>query len=219
MRDLSIVGLLLAALVLRVPRAAAQDGMRGALSRTQEALPGPATFARVFAVVDFDNDSQPDGAVLSQSGLLNGQRLFRIDLHLTAGKNFTITFSSAEQGLSISALDLNHDGSPDLVVEKAFTHQRLAVYLNDGHGAFQKASQAFFGPDDSEPLWRAGMSVQPLPMLFLPPTRSSEFAATEAAVMVGDEDGGVKSLWPVVLAVQCGARAPAASRAPPLLSL
>jgi hypothetical protein len=218
-RLLSIVGFLVAVLVLWIPAAAGQDGLRGALSQSRVAFQ-PESFPALVAA-DFDGDSQPDGAVLAQSGFSQGQRLFRIELHLSAGKNSTLTFSSTEQGLSISALDVNHDGSADLVVERALTHQRLLVFVNDRYGSFQRArAEAFPAPDDSTPQWRETYLAQHLPTLFLPPTRNFELAVSKATTALLDQEVRRTGLLSGVFVVQCGARAPAAPRAPPsLLSL
>lgn len=177
-RLVSIVGIYVAFLVLCVPLTSAQDGLRGALSQTTGGVPGAAGFAPEFAAADFDNDLKPDGAVLSKAGWLNGQTLFRIDLHVTAGLDASISFPSAERELAISAMDVNRDGAPDIVVEKAFTHERLQVYLNDGHGAFERRDpKSFSQPDDSAPLSCSALMSQNPPLALLPPTRPFELAA------------------------------------------
>jgi hypothetical protein len=159
--------------------------------------------------------------VLSQTGWLNGQRLFRIDLHVTAGKDATISFPSSEPNLCISAIDVNRDGAPDIVVERPFTHRRVQVYLNDGHGAFQRVENNSFSlPDDSGPLWRAFIDPLNPPMALLSATRGFELASVKACALVYGDGAGAANFWPEVLLAQCGARAPSNSRAPPsLLSL
>lgn len=215
-----IVGLLLSALALCAPRASAQDGLRGALGQVSQTLPGGVQFSQL-AAADFDHDSQPDGAVLSQAGWLNGQRLFRIDLHVTAGNDATLSFASAEPNLDISAIDVNRDGAPDIVVERPFTHQRVQVYLNDGHGSFQRVENNSFAlPDDSGSVWRAYMDPLNLPMALLPATRGFELASVKSCALAYGDAAGAANFWPEVLLAQCGARAPSRSRAPPsLLSL
>ena len=123
-------------LLMLVPALRAQDGLMGALSREAAMTHAQSAFEQPLAAADFDNDHAPDGALLLQSGFADGERSFRIELHVTSGNNGVITFSTTERSLSISALDVNRDGSADIVVEKAFTHERLQVYLNDGHGVF-----------------------------------------------------------------------------------
>jgi hypothetical protein len=216
-----ILGLLLATLALFVPKSSAQDGLRGALSQMGQAQPGAGGFSRALAAADFDNDSRPDGAVISQAGWLDGQRCFRIDLHVTAGKDISFTFPSAEPDLDISAVDVNRDGAADIVVERPFSHQRVQVYLNDGHGAFQKVeSNSFFVPDDSGPLWRVVMDPLNFSMALLPATRGFEFASVKGCALAYGDDAGAANFWPKVLLTQCGARGPSSSRAPPsLLSL
>jgi hypothetical protein len=211
----SIIGTLLSLLVLYLPAVRAQDGLRGALSRHAETLPGAPGSAQELAIADFDNDDKPDGAILSPAGVLNGQELFRIELHLSTDKNFAITFSTAEPGLAISALDVNGDGAPDIVVEKAFTRQRVLVYLNDGHGAFRKArSDDYPLPDPFAPQWGARLT-QYLPAVFLPSTRGFEVAGPQRIAIIRPD--GLRSLtfWPEALLAQSGPRAPSAPRAPP----
>lgn len=123
----------------------AQDGLRGAASKigsTPSLLRN--SFEHRFVAADLDNDQKPDGAVLLDAGNLNGQKLFRIELHFTAGENNELTFESNETALTLSALDVNQDGAPDIIVEQAFTHKRVQVWLNDGHGLFRKARSEDF---------------------------------------------------------------------------
>lgn len=141
---------------------------------------------------------------------------FRIELHLTGQPNATIRFSSAETQLAITSLDVNRDGAPDILVEKTLTHQRVQVYLNDGHGAFQRStSEDFIASDDPHPLWCARVSPQYPPVLFLPATRGSEIAGAHSAGEWRVVDSNRVSFWPEMLLAQCGARAPSASRGPP----
>ena len=116
----------------------AEDGVEGALSRANLAssLNLSHPFGGTLAVADFDNDHKLDGAILLDSGRLNGQNTFRIDLSLSSGDNSELIFESDEIALAVAALDVNEDGATDLVVEQTLTHQRLYVWLNDGHGDF-----------------------------------------------------------------------------------
>jgi len=219
-RRKSIAGIALLALFLFVPALKAQDGLRGALSRDAKTAHVLAELWSQIAAADFDNDQKPDGALLVETGALDGTRAFQIELHLTASKNAGITFSSAETGLTISALDVNQDGIPDIVVEKAFTRQRLQVFLNDGHGAFRKArAEDYPSPDSSAPNWRAELP-QSWPVFCLPVSRNSETDTCERVSLLGRDPSSRLSFWPEVLLAQSAARAPAPARAPPsLLSL
>lgn len=212
----SSLSIVLSVLFLCVPTIRAQDGLRGTLSPSR----GYARFVPVFgeqvAAADFDRDDRPDGAILMEAGRWHGEKAFRIELHLTALPNVTINFSSAETGLSISTLDVNRDGAPDIVLEKVFTHKRLKVYLNDGHGRFQKASpEAFPSPDESAPRLRAEMNVQDLPTLCIPTSRDWELAQTAPVLRHGHVVRTTAGMETSL--VLCGARAPSASRAPPSL--
>jgi hypothetical protein len=116
----------------------AQDGLEGALGRSTLASPlkFSTRFGRTLAAADFDKDHKLDGAVLIDSGRLHGQNAFRIELHLSGSGNTELTFESAESALAVTASDVNEDGATDVVVERPVTHERLYVWLNDGHGDF-----------------------------------------------------------------------------------
>ncbi|MGA9585481.1 MAG: VCBS repeat-containing protein [Terracidiphilus sp.] len=127
-------------LALAAPSAWAQSGLRRALAdagKTQDLLGG--SLGQKFVAADFDNDMRPDAAVLLEAGQIDGKQVFRIRLYVSSGTDRDLTFRSTETALAISALDVNQDGTPDLVVEQVFTHKRLQVWLNDGHGRFRQA--------------------------------------------------------------------------------
>jgi len=215
-RRSSLLWIVLSALLLVAPALRAQDGLRGALSQSAEHGRVLFAFAQDVAAADFDNDQKPDGAVLLQGGPINREMAFRIELHLTGQQNATIRFSSSEAHLAITSVDVNRDGAPDILIERALTHQRLQVYLNDGHGAFQRStSETPPPPGDSDPLWSMRVIDQELPSLFLPTTRGFEIARVETAAAWRESDTNHVRLWHEALLVQCGARAPSASRAPP----
>lgn len=208
-------GILLFLLALCAPVLRAQDGLPGVLSRSTRAARSVPDFGPQIVAADFDNDQKPDGAILLETGLLDGKRSFRIELHVTADKNNAITFLSTESGLGISALDVNQDGAPDIVVEKILTHERLQVYLNDGHGAFHKARiEDYPSPDPAAPGWKARLAEN-LPVFCLPSTQGFETAGLQRIRMLGPNTCGRLNFWPESLVAQSGARAPSASRAPP----
>lgn len=153
--------IILAFLALAAQTAWAQDGLRGAESKAANAswLLSPLT-SRIVAA-DFDNDQKLDGALLIDAGVIDGQRMFRIELHVSASENRNLLFASNDPSLAISALDVNSDGMPDLVVEQAFTHKRLQVWLNDGHGGFRRARAEDFPSLTETPCkWRAPFLIQ-----------------------------------------------------------
>ncbi|UWZ84481.1 FG-GAP repeat domain-containing protein [Occallatibacter riparius] len=213
----TIFGIVVSMLFLLVPSLRAQDGLRGALSREATMVHQLLGFEQHLAAADFDNDQLPDGALLLPAGFSSGERSFRVELHITSGNGGVITFSTAERGLSISALDVNRDGAPDIVIEKAFTHQRLDVYLNDGHGAFHKGRlEDFTAPDPSAPKWQSS-TEQFSPSVCLPATRSSEAAGIQnacAAYLDDTRDCGLSFDAP---RVQSPASAASPSRGPPSL--
>ena len=172
------------ALLASVPWVHAQDGLEGALSRTNFASPANlgVPFRHTIAAADFDGDNKPDGAVLLDDGWLRPRnRLRTIEIHLSGRRNTELTFESNETA-GISALDVNHDGATDIVVEQSFTHERLQIWLNDGHGGFRKAPAQDF-PSVNEVIGKELESPserQNCPAACLPPQRSSDGAALAA---------------------------------------
>ena len=120
-------------LALLAPRLWAQDGLKGALSQANV-----AAFGSTLAIADFDNDNKPDGAVLMASGWPQPRSNFRIDLHFTGRDNAELAFESSERALTVTARDVDHDGDIDVIVEEAFTHRPLHVWINEGHGDFRE---------------------------------------------------------------------------------
>ncbi len=151
----------LVSLALAAQTVWAQDGLPGAESKAANApwLRSPLTSRLVAA--DFDNDQKLDGALLIDAGVIDGQRMFRIELHVSASENRNLLFASNDPSLAISALDVNSDGMPDLVVEQAFTHKRLQVWLNDGQGGFRRARAEDFPSLTETPCkWQAPLLIQ-----------------------------------------------------------
>lgn len=114
----------------------AQDGLSDAAVRVcaSQSL-SSSLFSPSLVTADFNSDKHPDAAVLFRAS-----NTFRIEVHLSSRPVSQLRFASNLANLAILAVDLNHDGSPDLVVEEPFSRQRLFVWLNDGHGSFHPAS-------------------------------------------------------------------------------
>ena len=167
--------LCLASIVLAACSAWAQDGLRGALSQAGNTQAAMRTFpGKTIVAADFDKDQQPDGAVLLDAGILQGRPSFRIELHVTEGQDHELTFQSDETALAISAPDLDRDGTPDLVVEQIFTHRRLEVWLNDGHGSFRRARVEDFPPLTDAPCHLTAPIAQPCSMQISLPSRPGD---------------------------------------------
>lgn len=188
--------LILALLVLAAPSLRAQDGLRGALSKMGAASNLPRiSFGQILAAADFDNDQKPDGALLLNVGEIDGQRLFRIELHVSAIGNQNLTFVSKDTELAISALDVNQDGMPDLIVEHAFTHKRLQVWLNDGHGRFRRARvEDFPQTTDTRCSWRSPSGGQDCVIASLPSRSQSHSAILLVEIL---RFGSSSSHWKV----------------------
>ena len=130
----------------------AQDGLSEALARISSSCNlSSGLFGSSVVTADFNHDSYPDGAVL-----LRGRNTSRIEVHFRFQKISHITFASNFPALAISALDVNHDGSPDLVIEDPFSHRRLFIWLNDGYGSFHEARVDDFPAGSDERLRVSG---------------------------------------------------------------
>jgi hypothetical protein len=171
-----------------------------------------------LVAADFDSDQQPDGAVLVRGGARDGGDSFQIELHVTAGPDSILTFSSPETALSMLALDVNQDGTPDIVVETTFTHQRLGIWLNDGHGSFRKVkNEDYPSQGDSSFRWHRRMPLQCFPALDFPPrTPLALDSATKR--LSGVDDATHQMYWHRVILKQSVARAPNSLRGPPSLT-
>jgi len=154
LRRFVIALLVLAALGCAVPGLRAQDGLQGALSQDVVVQPLGSSYVGVFerrlAAADFDGDRHPDGALLLPfSSRADDVRMsYRLEVHLSNSSNTELSFEATDRALSVVALDINHDGMTDLVVEQALTHRRLHVWLGDGRGGFRKARLEEFPEND-----------------------------------------------------------------------
>jgi hypothetical protein len=204
-------------LVFLTPATWAQDGLRAAMSRFESpAQLGQDTFSQQIAAADFDNDQQPDGAVLLDVGQANGLRSFRLEIHLTAGTNTGFVFSSAASALSISALDVNADGLPDIIVQKTFTHERLQVWLNDGHGSFRKVNSEDYPSQTERPIqFRTRILERYGPAIWLTAKVGAEIADVRSRPLSASDGLGIRNLWLELLLAHSALRALNPPRGPP----
>ena len=73
----------------------AQDGLEGTLARESLSQPlrtnAVSLVEKRLAAADFDNDHEPDGAILLDSDSLPSRNSFRIELHLSASDNTVVS--------------------------------------------------------------------------------------------------------------------------------
>ena len=99
-----------------------------------------------FAIADFDGDLRPD-LVAVQTGTGDVVRTdYWIQLRLSSAGLQTILIVAPTGGLHVVARDVNGDHAPDLVITTTWLEQPVAVFLNDGHGAFSRVDPRAF-PD------------------------------------------------------------------------
>jgi hypothetical protein len=97
-----------------------------------------------FAIGDFDSDRKPDLATAEIAGRDSHATRYLIRFQLTSGVAESIGVTGAFGVPEISALDVNGDHVPDLVVTAAGQPRPIAILLNDGHGQFVLANPADF---------------------------------------------------------------------------
>src|SRR5580692_4384463 len=104
-----------------------------------------------FALADFDGDHRPD-LVGVQAGQGNVARTnYWIQLQLSAAGRQTISLVAPSGGLQIAARDVNGDQIPDLILTTAWLRQPVAIFINDGHGAFTRVAPDAFPEAFREP--------------------------------------------------------------------
>lgn len=205
---------LAAAMALIAPCLHAQDGFQGALAQVKFGSP----FQQTLVVADLDNDKKPDGAVLLDSSRSGPEGSFRIQLHFTGRPNTELTFESQEHALTLSARDVNNDGDPDLVVEQAFTHKPVHVWINQGHGDFYEgrvqdfpflsivASQQLQSPSN-----QSGCAA-----VCLPQQRGFEIAMFFVPLYSRPPTSSTRQFAAITLQAKLQPLTPDSSRAPPL---
>jgi hypothetical protein len=137
------------ALVLLIAAAGvldAQEGLSVAFTRLTNCwIPANSLLGPSVATADFNNDTHADGALL-----IRERERFRIEVHFRSDRVTAISFASNLPALAMLALDVNGDGSPDLVVQDPFSRKRLFVWINDGHGGFLSTSADDYALNSSE---------------------------------------------------------------------
>jgi hypothetical protein len=101
-------------------------------------------FNQRFIVADFNHDQKPDTITLMSFGRHGAQNLFGVRVCVSGQTVSLLTFESNQPSIKVTAIDVNQDGLPDIVVEQRFTQKRIQIWLNDGHGGFHKANVADF---------------------------------------------------------------------------
>ena len=107
-------------------------------------------FGQRFIVADFNNDQKPDSITLRSFGQTAGQNQFGLRVCASGGTASLLTIKSSESSIVVTVIDVNQDGSPDIVVEQRYTQRRIQVWLNDGRGEFHKAEAGDFEAEDTQ---------------------------------------------------------------------
>jgi hypothetical protein len=129
-----------------------------------------------FAVADFDGDHRPDlvGVQSGQSGV--SRTNYWIQLQLSAAGRQTILLVAPSGGLQIAARDVNGDHIPDLILTATWLRQPVAIFINDGHGAFTRVEPTAFPEAFREPPSDWDSTSERIPdSLGVPPSSSAGF--------------------------------------------
>jgi hypothetical protein len=110
-----------------------------------------------FTIEDFDGDSRPDIAIVSEGRSGSAADHYRIRFQLSSGGSQNIDLTAPVGGLDISSRDVNGDDFLDVVVTTAATNRPVAVLLNDGAGNFTASDPSAFPGAfrKSSNFWRA----------------------------------------------------------------
>src|SRR5262249_34160741 len=148
-----------------------------------------------------------------------GPSTFQIELHFTGRTNSAITFQSPESDLMVNALDIDHDGDVDILIEQSFTHKRLQVWLNDGHGNFEKGRIEDF-PSSGLPDGEQASSPRTMecPAVVVPTQRSFETWLITCHVAGRPPSARDIAVLSADLFLSVRVFSSASSRAPPLFS-
>jgi len=108
-------------------------------------------------IEDFDGDSKPDIAIVSEGRSGSADDHYRIRFQLSRGGSQNIDLTAPVGGLDISSRDVNGDDFLDVVVTTAATNRPVAVLLNDGAGKFTASDPSAFPGAfrKSSHFWRA----------------------------------------------------------------
>jgi hypothetical protein len=142
---IGLLALALSALSLR----AEYRSVGASLAQTDRCNFSSEHFGQRFIVADFDNDEKPDSITLMSLGQHGGQNIFGVRICDSGRTVSLLTFESNEPSIRATAIDVNQDGAPDIVIEQRFTQTRIQIWLNDGHGGFRKANVADFESPDA----------------------------------------------------------------------
>lgn len=144
------IGLL--ALSLAAPSLGAQHSDVVSPSAKADGCEFSEHFGQRFIVADFNNDQMPDSISVRSLGQRGGKNTFRVHVCASGRTVSMLTIDSSDPSITLTAFDVNQDHSPDIVVEQLYTHKRIQVWLNDGHGGFYKThADAFRNPDTRAP--------------------------------------------------------------------
>ena len=96
-----------------------------------------------LAISDFDGDLHLDLAIVQAGATASGSTDYWIRLQLSAIGRQSIRIVAPAGGLLIEARDVNGDHAVDLILSTLLS-EPVAVFLNDGHGAFSRVAPAAF---------------------------------------------------------------------------
>ena len=85
--------------------------------------------AQRFVVADFNNDQKPESITLRSLGQHGSKNIFSVRVCASGRTVSLLTLESTEPSIAVTAIDVNRDGSPDIIVEQRYTQKRIQVWL------------------------------------------------------------------------------------------
>lgn len=167
-----------------------------------------------FAVADFDGDHLPDlvGVQDGQSGV--SRTNYWIQLQLSASGPQTISIVAPVGGLQITARDVNGDQIPDLILTTTWLRQPVAIFINDGHGAFTRVEPSAFPAAfrESRISWDSSTDRMPESVAVPPSSRVGFHIVTARLPLAARQTGVVarsnRGFFPSPLLIASPGRAP-----------
>jgi len=142
----------------------AQMSVAGASGVSAPATPTAfrlGTAARPYAwstgIADFNKDGAPDVAIADRVGHDGGSYEYRLEISVSGLESETVSLQSEQEAITVGVSDIDHDNDLDVVVSGVLSHEIVGVWVNDGHGRFDRsqitasavsASEATIGTDD-----------------------------------------------------------------------
>jgi hypothetical protein len=126
----------------------------GSLAHAAAVPPAPSWSQR-WTFTDLDGDSRPDVVRVALAGHDSLGYLYNLQFEMSSGgaRRLIQVHSASPWGVRVIPRDADGDHDVDLVITGLFDHRPIAVWINDGHGFFDRAGTEQLGwtrPQESD---------------------------------------------------------------------